>query len=369
MHALLIVAFVLPWVLVAVLVFIVYVLMRQHGDFLHGQQQLLVASAAGPAPMPTPDTRAGLDVGVEAPDLVLRDVQGAERSLAEFRGEPHVLAFFSTHCGYCKEMAPQLTELPEGAPRFVLISSGDPAEVRALASKHDWKFDVLVEDADWRAFKAYEPVGTPSAYLVDAEGRIARELAIGSAGVMQLLEPPSPAHAGSNGHSAGAEQSPREKEEAAVERAQRAGLRVSGTEESSIKRGGLEAGTVAPNVVLPDLEGAMHSLADYRGRRVLLVFSDVNCGPCDALAPDLVELDRKDDDVQVVMISRGDPDANRQKAADHGYPFPVLLQKSWEVSKQYAMFATPIAYLIDENGVIAADVAVGSDAILGLVAS
>lgn len=360
MHALLIVAVVLPWVLVAVLVFILYVLIKQHGDFLHGQQQLLAASPSA-APAPMADARAGLDVGIDAPDLVLSDVHGLERSLAEFRGEPHVLAFFSTHCGYCREMAPQLAELPEGSPRLVLISSGDPTELRSLASEHDWKFDVLIEDADWRAFRAYEPVGTPSAYLVDAEGRIAAELAVGSPAVMQLLESPSPA--GSNGHPTNVDP----KEEAAVERARGAGLRVAGMEESRIARNGLSAGTLAPNVVLPDLAGAMQSVADYRGRRVLLVFSDVNCGPCDALAPDLVRLARERDDVQVLMVSRGDPEANRQKAALHGYPFPVLLQKSWEISKQYAMFATPIAYLIDEDGVIDADVAVGNDAILGLV--
>jgi peroxiredoxin len=362
MHTLLIVAVVLPWVLVAVLVFIVYVLMRQHGEFLHGQQQQqqqLLAMNAAAAPMP--DTRAGLEVGAEAPDLVLTDVDGRERRLGEFRGQPHVLAFFSTHCGYCKEMAPQFSDLPVDSPRFVLISSGDPAELRSLASEHDWKFDVLVEDADWRAFKSYEPVGTPSAYLVDAEGKIAAQLAVGSPAVLQLLKSASApsAQEPSNGHQSGEDQ-------AAVERARRAGPRVAGTEESRIQRNGLPAGTVAPNVVLPDLEGDMHSLADFRGRRVLLVFSDAHCGPCDALAPDLVDI-AANRDVQVVMINRGGAEANRQKADQHGYPFPVLLQKSWEVSKQYGMFATPIAYLIDEHGVLAADVAVGGDAILGLV--
>ena len=67
------------------------------------------------------------------------------------------------------------------------------------------------------------------------------------------------------------------------------------------------------------------------------------------------------------MVSRGDQRANRAKAQEHGYPFPVLLQKHWEISKEYAMFATPVAYLIDEQGVIAKDVAVGSDAILQLL--
>jgi hypothetical protein len=44
----------------------------------------------------------------------------------------------------------------------------------------------------------------------------------------------------------------------------------------------------------------------------------------------------------------------------------VVLQQRWEISRDYGMFATPIAYLIDEQGVIAANVAVGTDAILVL---
>ena len=118
-----------------------------------------------------------------------------------------------------------------------------------------------------------------------------------------------------------------------------------------------------------DLAGERRALADYRGTRVLLVFSDLDCGPCQELGPALVDLHRRTrgDNLDVLMISRGDPDANRVKAAEHGYEFPVLLQRSWEVSKDYAMFATPIAYLIDEGGVIARDVAIGVPAILGLV--
>ena len=47
--------------------------------------------------------------------------------------------------------------------------------------------------------------------------------------------------------------------------------------------------------------------------------------------------------------------------------FPVVLQKQWEVSRDYAFFATPVAYLVDHNGLIMQDVAVGLDAILELM--
>jgi peroxiredoxin len=109
------------------------------------------------------------------------------------------------------------------------------------------------------------------------------------------------------------------------------------------------------------------SLDEYRGRKVLLVFSDPNCGPCQALVPQLERAHSRGGNVQILMVSRGDVEANRAKAAEHGLTFPVVLQKQREISRQYAMFATPIAYLIDEEGIIASDVATGAEPILALL--
>ena len=132
---------------------------------------------------------------------------------------------------------------------------------------------------------------------------------------------------------------------------------------SRLKRDGLKAGESAPDFRLPCLDGTERSLADFRGHRVLLVFSDPHCDPCQALAPYLKKFCSEHPDISVLMISRGDPKANRAKVKEHGLTFPVLLQQRWEISRLYANFATPVAYLIDETGLILRDVAVGQDAI------
>ena len=67
------------------------------------------------------------------------------------------------------------------------------------------------------------------------------------------------------------------------------------------------------------------------------------------------------------MISRGDPKENRAKVKEYGLTFSVLLQQWWEISRRYAMFATPIAYLIDELGTVTKEVAVGVEPILALM--
>ena len=70
----------------------------------------------------------------------------------------------------------------------------------------------------------------------------------------------------------------------------------------------------------------------------------------------------------MLVVSRRDVEANRAKATKLGLTFPIVLQKQWEVSLKYAMFATPIGYLIDEQGILASDVAVGVGPILALAA-
>jgi peroxiredoxin len=136
---------------------------------------------------------------------------------------------------------------------------------------------------------------------------------------------------------------------------------------SKIPRDGLPKGTPAPDFRLPRLEGGELALSAYRGRKVLLVFSDPHCGPCNVLAPLLEKAARQRPDVQVLMVSRGEAADNRRKVQEHRLSFPIVLQRKWEVSKLYAMFATPVGYLINAEGVTASEVGVGGEAILGLL--
>jgi peroxiredoxin len=209
--------------------------------------------------------------------------------------------------------------------------------------------------------RLYKVPGTPSGYRLDAKGRVASELLVGADALLEATS------SDANGQDSLTAEVLKQKEEAAIERARQAGL---GVRESLLNRNGLDPGVTAPEFVLPDLDGNHRSLSSLLDKRVMLVFSDPECGPCQALAPELVQLHHQyvNDGLRVIMISRGDAEANRAKARQHNFPFPVLLQNRWEVSKDYAMFATPIAYLINRNGTIAKPVAVGRNAILELVA-
>jgi len=369
------VALVLPWAVIAFQGWLIYLLLRQHGRALVNQDELrdrlaavertlhpLTATQAahdhGASPLPE-----GLALGSPAPEFALPDLDGYERRLQDFLGKPLLLIFFDPECGFCRQMAPRLGQLPEDGTRVLLVSQGDPAEHRRLAAEHGWRCDVVFQQG-WDVSNRYQAAGTPTGYLVDARGRVASDLAIGADALLRLIPTDQAVPAGAERTGLTAE-TLHKRERAAGSRARAAGLAIT---TSRLDRDGLPAGTPAPDFRLPDLDGVERSLAEFRGRRMLLVFSDPGCGPCQALGPKLVGLHRAHcDDLAVVMISRGDLGANQAKAREHGFTFPVLLQKHWEISRRYAMFATPIGYLIDEHGIIARDVAVGAEAVLDLV--
>jgi peroxiredoxin len=139
--------------------------------------------------------------------------------------------------------------------------------------------------------------------------------------------------------------------------------------QSRIERNGIKAGTIAPEFTLPDIYGRSVSLEEYRGRRVLLVFSDPHCGPCNDLAPHLMHAHRRrrGNTTEIVVISRGDVEENRRKAEASGFEFPVLLQERSKLARKYGIFMTPVAFLIGEDGRTTRDVAIGGDQIQSLL--
>jgi peroxiredoxin len=326
------------------------------------------------------DKAKGLRAGSEAPAFELLDLAGKNRTLTEFRGRQILLIFFNPACGFCREMMPKLAALAhsadtlsdpmdeekgKGLPLPLIITTGDAEANRQIIADHKIDTPVLLQK-DGEIAEAYQANGTPTGYLIDVEGKIASELAIGAEPLLAMAagkfemghlesetEQSLPASvAKTNGNGNGRESR----------------FRNRSVAHSKIKRDGLKAGTPAPDFRLPGLDGRGElSLTHLRGRRVLLVFSSPSCGPCTTLAPQLEKFHREHPELEVVMISKGEPKENRAKVKEHGLTFPIVLQQQWEISRRYAMFATPIAYLIDEGGVVMHDVAVGTDAIIKLM--
>ena len=58
-------------------------------------------------------------------------------------------------------------------------------------------------------------------------------------------------------------------------------------------------------------------------------------------------------EIQVLVVNNGELKATRTWAVEARARFPVAVQERYSLSRQYEVFATPFAFLIDERGVIA----------------
>ncbi|MEX0613492.1 MAG: redoxin domain-containing protein, partial [Pirellulales bacterium] len=312
-------------------------------------------SGAGPRAGAQRRAADALPLGTVAPDFELPDLTGVRRKFSEFREQNVLLIFFNPQCGFCTKMAADLAALPadggDQRPVPVVVTTGDAEENRKLVERHGIRCPFLFQEQSEVAAQ-YRALGTPMGYRIDSAGRIASELAVGAEPLLRLATAPAP--------------DPVEPDAAANGSAPHGAKDDPSLGRSRLNRSGLKAGAAAPDFRLPRIDEGELSLADFRGERVLLVFSDPNCGPCDELAPQLQEIHLRRPELQVLVVSRRDIEANRAKTAALGLTFPIVLQKQWEVSLKYAMFATPIGYLIDEQGILASDVAVGVGPILAL---
>ena len=109
--------FVLPWLLLALGVWLGYQIVLQNGRMLlrlEGIERQL-AQRAPPKRHEAGGQSGGLPVGTVVPDFELPDLAGVRRKLSEFRGQDVLLIFFNPKCGFCTKMAADLAALPADA--------------------------------------------------------------------------------------------------------------------------------------------------------------------------------------------------------------------------------------------------------------
>lgn len=307
------------------------------------EEQLAPAEEAGACGGTADQMPEALPVGAPFPPFRLPDLQGRLVNLDDVRGRRALVVNWSPGCGFCELIAPHLAKLRRAlrdhGTELLLVAAGDADANRRLAKAHRLECPILLAEAG-DPVEAFRSVGTPAAYLVDEQGRVASHRALGSEEVPALAR------------------------EAA---GRRGGLRLRSLRESKVRRDGLPAGSRAPELGAPALEGGRVSLRELRGRRVLVVFTHPHCAPCDELAPELVRLHRElGDELAFVMVGHGDAEENRRKCEENGIQFPVVVQRGSKLSRAYGIFSWPVAFLIAEDGTIAEPVAVGVDAILAL---
>ena len=128
----------------------------------------------------------------------------------------------------------------------------------------------------------------------------------------------------------------------------------------------LEVGTKAPEFTLPDQNGEMKSLSDYRGRKVVLYFySKDNTAGCTKQACAFGDLYPQfwEKGAVVLGVSKDSVASHKRFEEAHGLPFTLLSDPDLQVIAAYDVQKRDkdgqptkglirSTYLIDENGVI-----------------
>ena len=128
----------------------------------------------------------------------------------------------------------------------------------------------------------------------------------------------------------------------------------------------LEIGVQAPEFTLPDQNGKLHSLSDYRGKKVILYFYPKDMtGGCTSQACSFRDLypQFREKGAVVLGVSKDTVASHKRFEEAHGLPFTLLSDPELRTIAAYDVLkrdkeGNPTkslnrsTYLIDENGVI-----------------
>jgi thiol-disulfide isomerase/thioredoxin/uncharacterized membrane protein YphA (DoxX/SURF4 family) len=282
----------------------------------------------------------GMPIGAMFPDFELADLDGAVVSLDDLKAErkPVVFAFVSPTCSPCQGLIPEFeqwrSELAEKA-RFLFVSSGS---VAANIEKFGDSGVTLLLQKDRELADAVYAKWTPTMILMDAEGRVASHVGAGDNAIRGLI-----AHL--------------KEQDLTKEFAHLANFNGHSHEN--------KIGMDVPEFNLTDIRGREITSNHLKGRQTLVAFWSLTCGFCEKMIDDLRAWDkiRGKDEPDLIVFSDGDAAGNEKLDLNS----PVIVDDGYKTAAGFGMFGTPSAVLVNEDGKIASETAVGAPFIWALI--
>jgi peroxiredoxin len=115
----------------------------------------------------------------------------------------------------------------------------------------------------------------------------------------------------------------------------------------------LPEGTVAPDFALSDTDGNQHQLSDYRGKPVIINFWATWCPPCREEIPSMNRAWQvlEQEGIAMLAIDMGeDEDTIFIFTADYPADFPILLDRSGEVTEEWPVKGLPTTFVVAPDG-------------------
>jgi thiol-disulfide isomerase/thioredoxin len=121
---------------------------------------------------------------------------------------------------------------------------------------------------------------------------------------------------------------------------------------------GPSVGQQAPPLVLPALDGSQVSLADLRGKAVLLNFWASWCGPCRLEMPELQRLSASlpANTAILTVNTESSPEIAQRYLRELGYNLPTVQDADGRATIDYQVLSLPTTLFVSPEGLITARV-------------
>ncbi len=284
----------------------------------------------------------GLPIGGHFPEFELYDLNAQLITSAAIkdRATATLFMFVSPTCNPCKALLPEIREWRKellGKVDFVFVSNGK-AQDNLDKFGNDPMLPVLLQKGRELA-EAVHAQWTPTAILMDSRGKVASHAAAGDTAIRNLIDQIRNedlegdftyfAHDHDHGHSHN-----------------RIGERV-------------------PEFSVKDIKGEIIDSRYFKGKKTLVAFWSLTCPFCTTMMEELKDWNKTKgkDSPDLVLFSEGDPNAHEAL----GLTAPIIVEDGYKTAAGLGMFGTPSAVLVDEEGRIVSETAVGAANIWSLV--
>ena len=280
----------------------------------------------------------GVPVGAPIPQFSAFSVLHRDRVelSSELRSGNHVIVFVGPDCGPCGSMLPDLISLKDefnGRLNVVLVSEGDVE--RNIEKFRDFGLENLFLQDSKEVSSLFLARWTPMAVLVSG-GRVASAVAAGELSIRRLFE-----------------------FQAGRDFATQVLLAGAG-----IPRSRYKVGESVPDFHTFSVDGEGIKASDFMGEGGLVVFTNDSCPHCDIVADAVASIRGSNGSgpSRILFMNSGDP----SKLVDKGLGDITVVDEDHMLGRRIGAFGAPSAVLIDAEGKIASETAVGSVAIKAL---
>ncbi len=286
----------------------------------------------------------GLPIGAVVPDFELPDLDGKQVSLTDLKaaGKPVLFFYVAPTCAPCKALVPEFeTWQRELADKLeiVFLSNGTAKENEEKFGGESDKTILLQKHRE--VADLFKAQWTPTAVLMDANGRVASHAAAGDTAIRELIE------------------------NIAVEDLSREFAHFVPSHNGHTHARTDKIGSSVPEISVTEIGGREITSDFFKGKPTLVTFWSTSCPHCTNMLGELRDWDKSkgDDAPNLLVFSDGEQAENE----NFDLASPVVYDPGHKTANGFGMFGTPSAVLIDGRGRFATETAVGAPDIWSLI--